>query len=45
MQLKTSQRGVCYVLEQMRWNGAWNTGGPGINVFDEKEDNSNALHA
>lgn len=31
------------MLEQMRWNGVWNTVGAGKNVFDEKED-SNALH-
>ena len=44
MQLKTSQRGICYVLQHMRQNGVWNTGGPRKNVFDEKEDSSNALH-
>lgn len=43
-QLKTSQRGICYVLEQMRWNGVWNTVGAGKKVFDEKEDSSDALH-
>lgn len=42
MQLKTSQRAICYVLEQMRWKGVWNPGAS-MNVCDGRGDSRKAL--